>query len=144
MKTYDPKAVTITVGGFIMSGFAEDRMVNVARMNDTWTLKTGTDGEGTRSKSNDKSGEVTISLMETSESNAVLTAFAKADEYTNNGTFPLLVRDNNAESYYVATRAWVVKPPEADKGREAGVREWKIQTDHLEWVEFGTEDIGLG
>lgn len=144
MKTYDPKQVTITFGGFIMAGFADDRMVTVARLNDTWTMKTGVDGEGTRSKSNDKSGEITVALMETSESNAVLTAFAKADELTNNGTFPVLIRDNNNESYYAAAQAWVVKPPEAEKAREAGVREWKIQTDNLEWIEFGTEDVGLG
>ena len=137
MKTYDPSKLSVIVGGFIISGFAEDSLVTVGRREDTFTLTMGADGEGTRSKTNDKSGDVKITLMQTSASNAILTAYAKADELQNAGVFSLLIKDDSGSSIYSAEQAWVVKPPEAEFGKAATTREWSIQTDNLDWNEGG-------
>ena len=137
-RTYDPKQVAVIVGGSQISGFADGAFVTVERNDDAFTLQMGTDGEGTRSKTNNRSGRVTITLMQSSPSNALLQAFADADEVSNAGTFPLLIKDNSSlGTLFAAEQAWIVKKPSAGFDRAAGSREWILETDQLELLEAG-------
>lgn len=131
VKTYDPAGLNVIVGGNIMSGFADGTLVRVERNSDLWTVQVGSDGEGTRSKSNDRSGRITISLMQTSESNDVLSALALVDEQTNAGAVPIEIKDVNGTSLHIAETAWIVKPADAEYSKEAGPREWVFETDIL-------------
>ena len=137
MKTYDPGKLSVIVNGFIISGFAEDSLVTAGRREDTWSLAMGADGEGTRSKTNDRSGEIKITLMQSSASNIVLSALAKLDELGNAGVASILIKDDSGFSIYSAEQAWVKKPPEAEFGKSASEREWVFETDNLEWYEGG-------
>lgn len=131
-KTYDPSQVLLTFNGYNISGFADGTFVNVARDEDMWSLQMGTDGEGTRSKSNNRSGTVSFTLMQSSDSNDILSGFAAADELSNSGMGPLLVKDNSGRSLYAAENAWIQKLPDSEFGREATSREWVLRTDHLQ------------
>lgn len=137
LKTYDAKKVICIINGVILSGFSDGDMVSVERNEDTFSLQVGTDGESTRSKSNNKSGRFTFSLMQTSASNAALTTIAKLDELGNAGAVAVMVKDTSGSSVYSASQAWLVKPPTAELGREAGAREWVFETGELEWAEGG-------
>lgn len=132
VKTYDPKQVILIVGGFQITGYAEGTFVNIARREDAFTLHVGSDGEGVRSKSNNRSGTVTFHLLQSSHSNDILSAFAKADELTNAGIFPLMVKDGSGSSLYMAQSAWIKKIADSEFGKEAGAREWGLETDNLE------------
>lgn len=131
VKTYDPKKVSVSFGGFDLNGFAEGTKVNVEFNEDAWTLQIGVDGEGTRSKSNDRSGRVTVQLMQSSDSNAVLTSIAELDRLSNSGAVPLMIKDGNGDSLHSAETAWIVKSASAEYAIEAGPREWIIETDTL-------------
>lgn len=58
MKTYDPSQVVATVGGRPLAGFAPGTFIEAERAEDAYSMTVGIDGEGTRSKSNNKSGTV--------------------------------------------------------------------------------------
>lgn len=137
LKTYDFKQVAVIVGGRIITGFSDGDAVQVERNEDAWSLQVGAEGEATRSKSNNRSGKVTLSLQQASESNAILSGFAKSDELSNGGLFPLLVKDNSGSSLYAAEQAWIVKSPAATLGMESAAREWVIETDNLQVFEGG-------
>ena len=62
LKTYDPKQISVIVGGAIISGFADGEFVTTERNEDAFTLNVGADGEGGRVKSNNKSGRITLTL----------------------------------------------------------------------------------
>jgi hypothetical protein len=130
-KTYDPSQVAIIVGGYNITGFADGSFITVARNADAFALYVGTDGEGTRAKSNNKSGRITITLAQSSDSNAILSGIATLDELSNNGIVPLLIKDNSGLSLYAAETAWIVKTPDSEFGREVGSREWILETDNL-------------
>ena len=132
LLTYDPKQVTVIVGGNSISGFADGSFVKIERNEDSWTLQMGTDGEGTRSKSNNRSGKVTVTLMQSSDSNNILQGIATSDELTNGGLVPILIKDGSGASLYMAEQAWSVKPPSSEFAREAGGREWVLETDSLQ------------
>lgn len=136
-KTYNPKKVAVIVGGFEMKGFADGTFVNIAMNEDQWSLQMGTDGEGTRSKSNNHSAQITISLMQSSDSNQVLQGFWNSDRLSDGGVVPLLIKDNSGRSLWAAEQCWVKKQPDAELGREAAGREWVLETDNLVPFEGG-------
>ncbi len=93
VRTYDPKEVIIIVGVAPMGGFADGSFITINRINDTFSKVSGTDGVVSRAKSNDKSGEITLTLAQTSPSNDVLTLIAQADELSNNGIATALAEE---------------------------------------------------
>lgn len=137
-KTYDPLQVSVILGSHIVTGFADGTFVSIERNNQTFELVSGASGETARAKSNDRSGTVTITLMQTSESNSVLSGFAAADELSNSGKFPIIVKDNNGDSLYEATEAWVQQPASVEFSKEISEREWVLETGELIMVTGGT------
>lgn len=130
---YDPASVVLVFSGIPVSGYADGTFVSVDFNEDAFTLQVGTDGEACRSKSNNRSGRVTFTLGQWSMSNDLLSAVANLDLSTPNGDGigPLLVKDFTGRSLYAAEKAWIVKMPTAEFGREATSREWIIETDFL-------------
>lgn len=131
VKTYDPKQVSLIVGGKIISGFTDGTFILAERNEDMWNLKVGVDGIGTRAKTNNKSGKVTITLHQSSSSNDDLSALAAADELSNTGAVPLLMRDASGSSLVTALTAWVKKLANAEEGKEVTNRVWVIESDEL-------------
>jgi hypothetical protein len=137
MFTLDPKAVQIIVGGAIISGFADGSFVRIGRRNNAYELVVGADGEGTRTKSNDRSGFFEIELMQTSESNSYLTSLAIADELNNAGAVPVLVKDAQGFSIHAAETAFIEKTPDADYAKTATTRVWRLVTENLQHINAG-------
>lgn len=131
VKTYSPKDILVTVGGAIITGYANGAFVQVEQAEDQVSLVVGSDGEATRTVSANRSGSITITLQQTSESNAILSGFHQRDMLDKAGIFPVLVKDNLGKSLYTAETAWVRKMPNAEFGNESGTREWVIDTDRL-------------
>jgi Protein of unknown function (DUF3277) len=130
--TYDPKNVSVIIDGQIATGFADGSFVKIGRTENMWNLKVGVDGEGTRAKSNNKSGFIEITLMQSSAFNDVLSGYAAADELSNTGAVPGLVRDNNGTTLATCLTGWVVKYPDTEFAKEVTTRTWRIETDELD------------
>lgn len=133
LHTYDPKEVTIAFGAIILEGFADGTFVSVEQNEDAFSVQVGSDGEACRSKSNNRSGRITATLGQWSNSNLLLSAVYNADIRTPNGDgiFPLIVKDNTGTSIFAAEKAWITKPAPSAFGREAESREWVFETDNL-------------
>lgn len=139
-KDYDPRKVTITVGGSIIEGFADGTFVTVSRNNQTWTTASGASGEHARSKSNDRSGTVELTLMQTSASNDVLSAFMQLDESNlNAGKFPFSLTDANGNTLIAAVEMWVQQPPSVEYGKELGDRVWTLEAGDIKMFVGGTD-----
>lgn len=124
VKTYDPKQVQISIGGNIISGFADGEFINVERDENMFTKVSGADGEVSRAKSNNKMGTMTLTLMGTSASNDILSAFAIADELTNSGVVPIFIKDSLGTSILFAAEGWVRKMPAYTASKEITDRAW--------------------
>ena len=138
-KSYDPLEVAVIVGGHVVQGFADGTFVSVSRANDTFTGTSGASGEYARAKSNDRSGTFTVTLLQTSTSNSVLQGFATADELSNSGTFPVLIKDNNGADIFSGEICWIQKPSDAEYGKEISEREWIIMTSELIMLHGGVD-----
>lgn len=137
LKTYDSDQVAVIFGGFALSGFAKGSKVKVERDTESWKDDVGSDGEVVRSKMHDRRGKITLRLMQTSESNAILSGFLKSDDDANGGVQAVTVKDNSGSSLHTGAQAWIQKPADSEFEEESKEREWVIRVAHLQMFEGG-------
>ena len=137
VKTYNNKQVAVSFGNVNLSGFGDGEFLSVEMNGDQYELKMGVDGTGTRSKNNDFSAKIKITLAQSSESNAVMQGFWNADRLSGGGIQPFFAKDNSGSSLYAAATAWIMKQPVAKFAKGVEMREWTLETDNLVPFEGG-------
>lgn len=130
-KTYSPKRVELIINGVPMKGFADGTFISVERSSDAFSTNVGADGEVSRTHSSDKTGKVTLTLQQTSESNDFLSALVILDEETLLGQFALLLKDTNGTTICESPSAWIDKVANTEFGAEISDREWIISCSEL-------------
>lgn len=68
VASYDPKKVNLVLNGKILTGFASDSMITIARNEDTVTTQVGVKGDVAYNENANESGTITVTLMGTSSS----------------------------------------------------------------------------
>ena len=126
VKQYDPAQFQLIVNGNIISGFADGTFISFTRSADSFSKTVGSDGEVTRTRMNDKSAELTITLQQASASNDILSDLYLLDELSGNGIVPVLMKDGSGNTIIGAAEAWIRKPADATFSNEAENREWVI------------------
>jgi hypothetical protein len=129
--SFDPSQVIVAFLGTPLHGFIDGVFVKVSRNEEAFKLQVGADGEAARVRNRNRSGQVTITLQQTSVSNDVLSAAAALDELGSGGVGALLIKDLNGSTLVSALSAWVRKVPDAELGKELGQREWVLETGTL-------------
>lgn len=142
VRTYSAGDVVLTVGGAIISGFADGTFVTVAREAASFTKVTGSDGTVSRARSNNRSGTMTITLLQTSPSNDILSAFLAEDELNGTGVFQVLLKDVTGGSRFFSAVAWVETLPSVEYGKELSNREWTLALSDIEFNVTGNVAIG--
>ncbi len=132
LHQYDPKEVTLVFGGALITGYAEGSFINIEYNGDLFALAVGSDGEGTRSKSNNSSARITVTLMSGSVGNRLLGAALSADKAAGAGAVPLVVTDLSTGSSFAAEGAWVVRDPGIDFQTEGQPIEWILEAHELQ------------
>lgn len=132
VRTYDPKQVIITIGAVPMSGFSDGTFVEISRDEDVFNKFVGADGNTVRVRNNNTSASMTLTLRQSSPSNDVLSAFLKADELSNRGVLPVLIKDLSGNSTYFSAQGWIRGYPQSSFGKEIENREWVIDLVDLD------------
>lgn len=128
MYTYNPKKIEIALGTHRVTGIADDSFVTIEPNGDGVVKKVGCDGEVVRSVSPDDTYNVKIVVFQGSATNSWLEAQLKKDRDNGKGTFPVTIKDLIGTMVFNAKEAWVVRSAPRGFGKEAGSREWEIQT----------------
>lgn len=128
LKHYDPAQVVIMFGVAKLEGTAPDGRVSI-EFPEGYGHVVGTDGEVARFKINDPTCKVTVPLLQTSQSNDVLTALYLADRVAPTGApLTLFIKDINGTSLFTAAGAWIVGLPATRFVGGVEAREWTFQT----------------
>lgn len=139
-KIYDADQVSLVFMGIpISSGYADGVFVEIEQEEDDFSHKVGTDGETTRSKTNNRNADIKLHLMQTSDGNAALSAVNNLDVSAPGGAGvgPMLIRDRQGTSLYTAAHCWIRKPPDVAFAREAGDRVWTLHVSDLVRLDGG-------
>lgn len=128
VATYDPKMVTIAWGGMILSGFAEGTFIKITRNGNAFDKKRGAGGDVERVNKNAYDFQVELTLLQTSTSNANLSVALTADQVSNVGVLPLIIKDLLGTTLFTAPQAWIAKDPDAEFGDDTSSRAWLFET----------------
>lgn len=137
VNTYDPKQLIIVFGGVPITGYADGTFVTVTPNAERFTKVVGADGEVTRTKSNDFTHEVTITLKQSSLSNDYLSTIMNADRLSNLGKLPLQIKDINGTTLWNWSQAWIRQPPDSEFAKELGERAWIFDTGSADLEQIG-------
>jgi hypothetical protein len=132
VKTYRASEVSVSFGGAVISGYGDGTFLSISYNNDFFSLSKGADGEGLRSSSEDLSARVTLTLMQGSSSNDVLSGFFQADINGDTGGVPFLVKDASGRMLFSSASMWIVKFPDVERGKEGSMVEWVLETNALQ------------
>ena len=66
VTTYDPTKVSLVVNGRVITGFATDSMITVARSEDMVTTAVGVQGDVTYNENANDSGTMTVNIIRNS------------------------------------------------------------------------------
>lgn len=140
VQTYDPKEISVSVNGLLITGFAEE-FLRAERENAQIDDLSGAQGDVTRVHTNDKRGTVIITLLSTSPSNLVLSDLVNSDGIDGaQSIFSLLVKDNRGDDKIQAEDAWVTQPAAIVYNKGVEGREWTIRAAKLEITPGGIPD----
>lgn len=128
VRTYDPKKVIITFGALTLSGYADGTFVAIERSGAMFEKKKGADGGVDRVNKNSFDFSVTLTIKQTSPSNLALQAIATADQLSNEGVLPLIIKDLAGNSLFTAPQAWISEDPKDEFSDSLSNREWKFET----------------
>lgn len=122
--TYAPGQVVVSFLGNILTGFGDEIVKVTPSSEGGFTKVMGADGEVARRQSADESGEISVTLKQTSGSNATLQAIYARDQL---GVVPqvgaLLISDNNGNVLWSA-EAWIRILPEVTRAKEITDMVW--------------------
>lgn len=134
---YDASQVIVVFDGTPLTGWADGTFVTVEFDEQQWNKVTGAGGDTQRSKTNNYAGKVTVTLLNGSVSNDVLSAAWNADRVDNTGKGPIIVKDLSGTTIWQAKNAWIQQMPSQGYGKDAETREWVLDTDELSGVAGG-------
>lgn len=141
LKNYDSDQITISFGPILITdGYAEGEFLNISQTTPDFISKVGTDGQVTRSKTNDARAIITLTLMQSSDHNIALSALNNADKAVPNGAgvVPMLIRDRAGTTVFTAQNAWIIQgPPSVTFDQTATPREWVFECEKLVRLDGG-------
>lgn len=137
VKTYDPKLIVITFGGIALTGYEDGTFVDAKPSADRFSRKVGADGEVARSRSADRTHEITLTLQQVSPSNDYLSSVLLLDTVANKGVLPLQIADLNGTSIQFWDAAWIKTPPNNVSAKEVGPRTWVFDTGQIVLENYG-------
>lgn len=126
---YDFDQYIITFNGIILEGWADGTALSLVPEADAFNDMSGVDGRVTRTKSLDNRWTATLSLLQTSSSNDLLSALLTADLNAPNGAGvgAFLVKDVQGNTLFVGAEAWIQRPPDITLERNLTARNWVIR-----------------
>ena len=117
VASYDPKKVNLVMNGKIITGFASDSMITIARNEDTVTTQVGVKGDVAYNENANESGTITVTLMGTSSSLPYVRSLALKRKEVS----VMIVDANDSASVNGAEeRCRVIKPPDITRAKEIG------------------------
>lgn len=132
VRTYDPSMVRVALspisGILTLAGYGDGTFIKINRSGAAFEKKKGADGTVDRINKCAYDFEVEITLKRTSPINALLSGLLAADQFSNEGVFPMSIKDDSGNSLFEASQAWIEKDPDLEYADSLGNITWKIAT----------------
>ncbi len=108
-----------------------DDVVNIEFNADQFADMAGAKGDVVRTQTNDNRCTVTVKLLQTSSSNALLNVIYIGDRESGSGVAPMVIEDKETGEAYVVNNAWINKYPTVTRGQGPNVMNWTFRGDFM-------------
>jgi hypothetical protein len=120
LTNYSPDFVDVIFDGLTITGFADGTFIEIEREVDTFTKKVGSLGDVARTKSLNRSGKITITVMDTHPVNDSLATKISNDEQTAQAFGAFSMKDRSSNTEVRATEAWCMRVPKVTRAQATG------------------------
>lgn len=117
---YNPEKLSVVCGGIPIRGFDKDSVINIEF--DHPQYRKNIDTQDIVS-----SATIIIHLLQSSSSNDVFNSFVEADRLNDSGIFPIIIKDQNGNTIFACSAAYVKEISKISYGSENNTREWVIR-----------------
>jgi hypothetical protein len=137
MYSFDPAKIAVIIGGVEIQGFSDGTFVRIDAGGVDWETVMGADGDVVRVKKQNRLHTLTLTLLQTSPSNDVLSAWRVLDKATLEGAVAAVVRDLNGSTVISADYAYITEVPTGAFGDGIEKRVWGITLYDASLAESG-------
>lgn len=123
VQTYNPKDVILTIGGYQLTGW---QSVTISRTVKGFAVIRGIRGKNTRVKNVDTSATLTISLLQSSQGNDVLSYIHELDLDEGTARISLMLKDRSGRSVFSSNEAFITGYPIATFSGQFEYRNWEF------------------
>ena len=123
VQTYNPKDVILTIGGYQLTGW---KSVTISRTVKGFAVIRGIRGKNTRVKNVDTSATLTISLLQSSQGNDVLSYIHELDLDEGTARISLMLKDRSGRSVFSSNEAFITGYPIATFSGQFEYRNWEF------------------
>lgn len=132
VSTFAPEDIVLTINDYPITDFAEGSFIEVNQNSFNYRQVRGIRGKHTRVRTRDRSGVITLRLMQTSIQNDVLSELAYQDDVNQTGLLFVVLRDSGGSTGVQAVNAYLEGTPNMSfRGSSTTPREWKIYYETL-------------
>jgi len=125
VSSYSAQNVSVNYLGHQFQGFADgDDAIQIERSVKTMTKLVGMQGDGVFTQSADKSGMITVRLLQNSETNKFLTLKQAATEAGVIASGPLIMTEAGSDARAACMRTVIEGQPSMVRGAGANTVEW--------------------
>ena len=137
VRAYDSKEVSLVVGGVVITGVASGSFITVERAEDDFTEYVGAQGEVAMSETNNKTGEIKVTLDSTSPSNVFL--YRQSKKRGKSALVDVTLVDPNEDKNirWTSPEARIRRPANYETSNEIVENEWVFFCSELD---FNVED----
>lgn len=141
LSTYSPEDVIILLAAVIpVDGYTDGTFISIKKSVQPFSSKTSTDGYVSRLYNNNQNYTIELTLASYSSTNDILSKLWLADEITQRGKFPILIKDTSGSTLFAATTCWIEGVPEVTLSNTITSRTWTIYACQAVYNIGGNED----
>ena len=130
--TYSPNQISLTLGTYTIKGYAPNTFIDVEQSAKTFELVKGMRGVNSRKRNLDKSLRITFRLLQTHDTNNILTQIHQTDIDTGAGRFAVTLTDlssseaGSGNGQIISQKAFIEGFPDIVYSGSLEAREWTI------------------
>lgn len=132
VNTFDPRKVVLAINDYPLKDFASGTFIEIIQSNPYFQVVSGIRGKNTRKRMRDRSGVLTIRIMQTSKDNEVLSQIVAKDDINQTGRLTITLRDGGGQTAIQLCDAFIEGPPNMSfSSEQTQPREWKIHYQYI-------------
>jgi len=138
LATFAPDDIVFVINDYRITDFADGTFIDINKNSPNFRQVRGIRGKHTRVHTRDRSGVISIRIMQTSNQNDILSELANQDDLNQTGLLLVTLRDVGGQTALQFGNAYIESTPNISyQGGQTTAREWRINFEFITTYNVG-------